>query len=68
MKTLEELVNSIDFKLLREQKSVLCLLIPLMDTVGDSEALESILSIIDNLQDTIVEAEIKTEEEVFGTL
>jgi hypothetical protein len=65
--TLLEFANSVDYKLLQEQKLTLINLLShpsLAQTQVDD--LDGILVFLDGFQDAIVESNLKTEEDVFS--
>lgn len=64
-------VRRIDYPLLKDQKLQLLELSRLgktsdLFTQEDDDALDGIISLLDELQDAVVKDGIKTEEEVFG--
>lgn len=66
---MEDFVNNIDFRLLATQKATLEKLSE-SSLLSDKEKrdLEGMASLISELQDQIVDSELKTEEEVFPYL
>lgn len=64
--TLEEFVQTVDWDLLRQQKHDLVSHVNAVD-IPCRESLIGILHLIDGLQDAVVDANLKTEHDVFGT-
>lgn len=66
---MEDFVNNIDFRLLATQKATLEKLSESsLLSVKEKRDLEGIAGLISELQDQIVDSELKTEEEVFPYL
>jgi hypothetical protein len=65
--TLLEFANSVDYKLLQEQKITLIDVNTIPSLMPDKvAALDGIINFIDAFQDAIVESNLKTEEDVFS--
>jgi len=65
--TLLEFANSVDYKLLQEQKITLIDVNTIPTLMPDVVAsLDGIINFIDAFQDAVVESNLKTEEDVFS--
>jgi len=65
--TLLEFANSVDYKLLQEQKITLIDVNTIPSLMPDVVAsLDGIINFIDAFQDAVVESNLKTEEDVFS--
>lgn len=65
--TLLEFANSVDYKLLQEQKITLIDVSTIPSLMPDKvAALDAIINFIDAFQDAVVESNLKTEEDVFS--
>ena len=66
MSKLDFVIANIDYKLLQQQKQSLIDLLDMEEVMPVWEQLEGLISLIDSVQDAIVEDGIEIEENVFG--
>ena len=66
MTKVKEVLQNVDYALLRGQKTALIHHINKSKYSFSIDCFDGIVDLLDNLQDAIVEDEIKTEQEVFG--
>ena len=66
MSKLDFVIANIDYKLLQQQKQSLIDLLDMEEVMPVWEQLEGLISLIDSVQDAVVEDGIETEENVFG--
>ena len=66
MSQLDKVIANIDYKLLQQQKQSLIDLLDMEEVMPVWEQLEGLISLIDSVQDAVVEDGIETEENVFG--